>query len=195
MIAPIVATVQRMLAPVHRRLMNLLSRGVVSAVDDSKKLQLVQLDLLDTETRDEIERFQNYGFTSVPEAGAESVVLFVGGRRDHGLAIVVDDRRYRLKSLAEGEVAVYNRTGAKIVLKANGDIELTPKSGQKVKLASPVEISGDVSVTGTLTASADVVGGGKSLKNHIHSANLSVSTTGTAAAQTGTATGNTAAPT
>lgn len=159
----------RWIAPLKNRVANMVARAVVSAVDDAKKVQVVQLDLLEGETRNEVERLQNYGFTSKPRAGAEAAVIFVGGRRDHGLAIAVDDRRYRVTNLESGEVAVYNDTGAKIVFKANGDIELTPKPGQKVKVASNVEITGDVNATGTITGSTDVVGGGKSLKTHTHS--------------------------
>lgn len=181
----------RWIAPLKNRVANMVARAVVSAIDDSKKIQLVQLDLLEGETRNEVERFQNYGFTSKPRSGAEAVVLFVGGRRDHGLAIVVDDRRYRFINLSDGEVAVYNDTGARIVFKANGDIELVPKPGQKVKVSS------DVEVTGTLTASTDVVGGGKSLKTHTHSPNSFVvaGTSATGGPVTGTATGTTGAPT
>lgn len=125
----------RWIRPLKNRVVNMIARAVVAAVDDAKKFQVVQLDLLEGETRNEIERVQNYGFTSVPHAGAEAAVIFVGGRRDHGLAIAVDDRRYRIRNLESGEVAVYNDTGAKIVFKASGDIELTPKPGQVVALA------------------------------------------------------------
>lgn len=159
---PLIELCSKMVAPVARRVANLVGRGVVSASDDSTKMQLLKVSLLDGEVRDEVERFQSYGFTSNPPAGAEAVVVFVGGRRDHGLAIQVDDRRYRIKSLESGSVAVYNDTGAKIVLRASGDIEITPKAGQTLKIASNVE------VTGTLTASVDVVGGGKHLKTHTH---------------------------
>lgn len=153
----------RLLAPLRSRVLNMVARAVISGVDDSKKLQLLQLGILAGETHDELERFQEYGFSSVPRDGAEAVVIFPGGTRDHGLAIGVEDRRYRIKGLAGGEVAVYNDTGAKIVMRASGDIDLVPKTGQKVK------VTGDVDVTGTLTASADVVGGGKSLATHTHS--------------------------
>lgn len=179
----------RWIAPLKNRVANMVARAVVSAIDDSKKIQLVQLDLLEGETRNEVERFQNYGFTSKPRSGAEAVVLFVGGRRDHGLAIAVDDRRYRFINLSDGEVAVYNDTGARIVFKANGDIELVPKPGQKVKVSS------DVEVTGTLTASTDVVGGGKSLATHTHSATLTVAGVSPSGPVSGTATGTTGAPT
>jgi phage gp45-like len=41
----------------------LLSRAVVTLVDDSKKMQELQLSILEGETRGGIERVQNYGFT------------------------------------------------------------------------------------------------------------------------------------
>ncbi len=136
---------------------NLVARAVVNLVDDSKKLQLLQLDVLADETVEDIERVQNFGFTSNPPKNAEAVVLFVNGQRDHGLVVAVDDRRYRIKNLASGEVAVYDQTGSVITLKANGDIEMRPHSG-KVKL------------TGDLEATGDVKAGTVSLKNHQHSA-------------------------
>lgn len=49
-------------------------------------------------------------------------------------------------------------------------IEIHAVSGKPIKLiADTVEITGDVTVSGTLTAATDVVGGGKSLKSHVHS--------------------------
>lgn len=124
----------RLLRPLATRIANMVARSVVQLADDTQKLQLLQLSILTDETRDEVERFQNYGFTSVPKAGAEAVVLFVGGRRDHGLAIAVDDRRYRLSSLESGEVAVYDDLGSSIVLKSSGNIEINAASGANVVL-------------------------------------------------------------
>lgn len=186
----------RWIAPLRNRVLNMVARAVVKLADDGKALQELQLSVLAGEVRDGVERFQNYGFTSVPEAGAEAIVIFVGGKREHGLAIAVDDRRYRNRNLESGEVAIYNHTGAKIVMKSNGDIEATPKAGQKFKVV------GDAEVSGTLTAQTDVVGGGKSLKNHTHSlalpATVSITTIGSATTQTATSatgvTGSTAAP-
>lgn len=162
MASDLLDTLQRFVAPLARRVANMVSRATVQKTDDAPGVQELQLNLLDSELRDEIERVQEYGFSSVPLEGAEAVVVFVGGRRDHGLAIATDDRRYRIGNLESGEVAVYNNTGAKVVIKASGDIEVTPKSGQKLKILS------DVEVTGTLTASTDVVGGGVHLKTHDH---------------------------
>lgn len=155
-------TIRAIVAPLHKRVMNMIARSVVTLIDDSTKMQLLQLSILDDETRAGLERFQNYGFTSVPKAGAEAVVAFVGGTRDHGLVIAVDDRRYRLRNLASGEVAMYDQTGSKFVFKSNGDAEITPSSGK-------VKVIGDLDVSGTVTATTDVVGGSISLKNHKHS--------------------------
>jgi phage gp45-like len=141
----------------------MVSRAVVQLVDDSVKMQLLQVGILTDEVRGGLERFQDYGFTSVPLEGAEGVALFVGGRRDHGIAIAVGDRRYRVRNLESGEVAVYDHTGSKIVFKASGDIQIIPSSGD-------VTLTGDLAVSGTVTATVDVVGGGKSLKDHTHPA-------------------------
>lgn len=152
----------RLLAPLRNRVANMISRAVVRLADDSGDLQTLQLDVLDGETRDGIERLQQYGFTSVPLDGAEAAVLFVGGRRDHGLAVAVDDRRHRLSGLAPGEVALYHKDGAKVLLKADGSIEVTPKAGQDVKLAggsAKVARVGDAVNGGTLTGAVPSGGG------------------------------------
>lgn len=156
----------KLLRPLKVLISNMVSRGVVSRVDDAKKMQLVQVGLLADETRDDVERVQNYGFTSVPLEGAETVVLFVGGRRDHGLAVAVDDRRYRLTGLADGEVAVYDQTGSKIVLKANGDVEIVPSSGFVI-------VTGDVQADGV------------SLKAHTHAAGTLTNSGGSVTGTTG----------
>jgi phage baseplate assembly protein V len=129
-----IADLNRFLVPLRNRIVNMVARAVVQVVDDSAKMQLLQLGILDGETRDGLERLQEYGFTSVPEDGAEAVVLFPGGSRDHGLVIAVDDRRYRLKGLGAGEVAVYHKDGATITMKSNGSIEITPKAGADIVL-------------------------------------------------------------
>lgn len=128
--------------PILNRLANLISRVVLSRVDDSKKMQLVQLTALDGETRESVERVQNYGFTSVPKPGAEGVAVFVGGYRDHGLVVAMDDRRYRLTGLQAGEVAVYTDQGDKVVIERGGTIRVTAST--KVVVAAPlVELAGN----------------------------------------------------
>ena len=78
------------------------------------------------------ERIQSYGFTSHPLPGADALVLAVGGMRQHPV-VLVDDRRHRMKGLAEGEVGIYSSHGQTIILKANGDIDVT---GDRINLIS-----------------------------------------------------------
>jgi phage baseplate assembly protein V len=133
---------EALLAPLWTRVRNMVSRAVLSTVNDSAKMQLLQLQFTDTEFRGDLERFQNYGFTSVPQSGAEAAVVFVGGDRDHALVLAVDDRRYRLTGLQNGEVAMYTDQGDKIVIKRGGDIEITGSS--KVSLNAPeVDLGGN----------------------------------------------------
>jgi len=144
----------RLLQPLNRRILDVVARAVVKRLDDSKRVQLAQLGILDGETRDAVERFQNYGFTSVPLEGAEAVVLSVGGHRDHCLVVAVDDRRHRLRDLEPGEVAVFHKDGARVHLKADGTLAATPKSGSDVVLAegsAKVARVGDSTGTGSLS--------------------------------------------
>lgn len=114
----------KLLGPMARRIRLASSRGVVSGVTDSAKMQRLQVKLLADEVRDLVERFQQYGFTSVPHRGAEAVFLSLNGSRDQGVVICVDDRRYRLTGLADGEVALYDDLGQHVHLKRTGiDLE------------------------------------------------------------------------
>jgi len=119
--------VQKLLKPLSNRVMLMVARGVLKLSNDSGGLQTAQVSLLEDELRDKVERVQDYGFTSNPLPGAEAITLFVGGNRDHGLIIKVDDRRYRLNGLKGGEVAIYTDEGDSIHLKRDNEIEFTTK--------------------------------------------------------------------
>lgn len=134
-----------------------VTRGRVALVEATGRLQL---SLLDGETRSDIEHFQPFGFRSIPLVGARAIALAVGAARGH-LVAFVDHPSKRPSGMVDGEVALYDASGTVILLKANGDVEIKPHSNL-------TKITGDVQVSGTLTAATDVVGGGKSLKNHTH---------------------------
>lgn len=120
--------IDRYISPLVRRIRLTIGRGVIRLVNDAAKVQTVQLAIMANETRSDIERFQEYGFTSVPKPGAEAAAIFLGGNRDHGIVIAVDDRRYRLKGLKSGEVAIYTDEGDKIVLQRGNKIAVTTKT-------------------------------------------------------------------
>lgn len=131
-------------------LRNLVARAVLALVDDARKLQAAQVDMLDGESRADVERFQQYGFTSVPEPGAEAVMLAVGGSRSHMVAIAVDDRRYRKRGLKEGEVCLYSKFGDYVLLKDDGTIEV--KASNKVLVDAP-----DVHCTNNLHVRGNII--------------------------------------
>lgn len=140
-------TLRRLLEPLWRRIRLASSRGVVTRVDNAPGTQEVQVALLKGEVR-VLERPQPAGFSSVPEAGSEAFVVFLGGDRGHGIALGVEDRRYRPTSQTEGEVVIYQPRsggGATVVLKSDGSIELTPAAGSPVTVVGDLEVSGDVS--------------------------------------------------
>lgn len=160
-----IRNLEALLKPLRTRLANLVARAVVQLVADGGKLQVVQLGLLEGETREAVERVQEYGFTSHPHPGAEAVVLFVGGRRDHGLVVAVDDRRHRKVGLEAGEVALYTDEGDCIVLRRGRVVEV--KAGTKLRIEAPAfEVVGDT-VT-LLEGSTPVAKEGSATTGHVH---------------------------
>lgn len=146
-------TWQRLLGPIWRRIRLIISRGVLKLVDDSLKLQGVQLGLLGDEPA-WAERFQEYGFTSHPLKGAEAVVGAVGGARSHLVALTIDDRRYRVKNLKPGEVCLYDDEGDTIHFKRGRIVDITAGSevnitaGEKATVTAPeIVATGSTSVT------------------------------------------------
>lgn len=132
--------------------MLVVGRCILTAVKDSGKIQTTQITVMAGETQDAVERFQEYGFTSVPLKGCEGIAVFIGGNRESAAVIATDDRRYRLKNLSSGDVAIYTNYGNFVKLKSNGDVEVEGKNIKvtaetKVELiASTVEITGSSKV-------------------------------------------------
>jgi phage baseplate assembly protein V len=142
------AILARLLAPMRARLQMMLARAVVAAIDDARALQSLQIELLADEVADGAEHFQPYGLAAHPHAGAEAVVAFAGGLRSHPLVLSVADRRYRLKSLTAGEVAIYDDQGQVVWLKRDG---IYVESGTKIVISAPqVEVTAE-----TVTVDAD----------------------------------------
>jgi phage gp45-like len=124
---------KNLLRPLASRVANTAARAVVQLVNDATGLQLLQIGVLAGETLDDAEHHQPYGFSSVPLAGAEAVVVFPNGDRSHPLVTAVSDRRYRPTGGDPGQVTIHNHvTGCRVIMMANGSIELQPAPGQEV---------------------------------------------------------------
>jgi hypothetical protein len=161
--------IRHLLRPLATRIGNTVARGVVKLVDDSKKMQLVQIGVLAGEPIDGAEHFQSYGFTSVPLEAAEHVTLFPNGDRSHPIVVAIPDRRYRPTNGKPGEVTLYHYKGAKVRMLESGDIEIQPGPGGQVfirdeggnadRLVKVSEFNGHTHPPGSFTAPAGTAGG------------------------------------
>lgn len=177
----------RLLAPLRRRVMLSVARGVLRLVADGPRVQEVQIGLLAGETLDGVERFQEYGFSSHPHAGAEAVTVCVGGSRNHALVVAVDDRRFRLVGQRAGEVALYDDLGQVVRLTRDGIAIASPAT---IALTAPtLTLDGEVAITGGLTVAGDIAAGGGVSAAGAVSAGGNVSAGGSVAAA-GTVTGS-----
>lgn len=157
----------RLLEPLVQRLRLMVGRAVITAVNAGGGMQVVQAEVLADEVKNAVEHFQPYGFTSTPLPGAEAVMVFVGGNRDHGISIVIDDRRYRLKGLEGGDVALYtdldDGDGAphKVVLRRDRQIDVFGKDVH-IKADGVLRLDGDgVEIHGRTYVQQDVHGKGQ----------------------------------
>jgi phage baseplate assembly protein V len=166
--------VQKLLAPLARRVRLIADRAVVTLVNDALQRQNLQLKVLADEGADDVERFQNYGHSSVPPTGSEAVVLGIGGARAGLVAIAVEDKSVRPTDLEAGDNCLYHLEGHRILLLKDGAIAIEAKAvtltaTEKFTIISTdTEIQGPLHVTGLITSDTDVKTGTTSLKGHKH---------------------------
>lgn len=117
------------------------ARGCTHEADDTKKMQEVKINFMKNETREKVERPQNYGFTSYfrkaevkngqIEKCAEHFTQFMGGNRSFPVCEAIDDRRYRILNAEEGEVAVYDDQQQSVKIKRK---EIQTRSQKRITL-------------------------------------------------------------
>lgn len=158
------AAFNRLAGPIAGRIQMMVGRAVIAAVADGAQAQTLQIELLADEVQDGVERFQGYGFTSHPHPGAEAIIVCVGGTRSHSIVIQVEDRRYRLKNLVVGEVALFDDLDQVILLKRDGihidsPLKVTIEAPDVDVIADSVSIeSGDIALGGAGGAKVARVG-------------------------------------
>ncbi|HEY6037144.1 MAG TPA: phage baseplate assembly protein V [Kofleriaceae bacterium] len=128
-----VRQIERIFRPLATRIVNMVARGVVQIVYDDKKLQRMQVGGLAGQTVDGdgsgAEHFQQYGFSSNPQPGAECVVIFPNGDQSHPLVIASGDRSSRPTGGKAGEVCMYTDEGDVIRL-GRGHVVSVETTGQ-----------------------------------------------------------------
>lgn len=139
-----------------QKLRLMVARGVVKLVKDAG-LQLIQADLLADETRDGVERIQNYGHRGHPPQGSTVAAVAVEGSRDH-LVVVACEHPDHVPPLNSGESAMYAMFGQLFKMDDQGNVTLICKNFK-------IEASGDVTtnaknITATAEANASMQAGG-----------------------------------
>lgn len=135
-------------------------RGKVARVQAGGGVQKIQVEGLDGETVQDLEHAENFGFTSNPPAGSDCVVVPLGGKTSHGIIVTTTNGAYRITGLSDGETAVYNADGAKMVLKKGRVIEI---DCDKLNIKAPrgVNITSEkVECSAVLTAQGQINGNG-----------------------------------
>lgn len=111
------------IAPLKRKVQLMIGRSVLTAISDSPNIQLCNVNLLADETKDQVEVFNHFGFSSNPPPGSEGIMLSIGGNREHGVIVAHEHRDHRYKDLPSGDSILYNKNGKYIWIKGN-DIEM-----------------------------------------------------------------------
>ena len=135
-------------------------RGLLAGLVLGTRRAMAQVRIRAGEVASNVELFLPYGMSASPVPGktADMIVLAVGGTRDH-LVAILDDSSLRIADLQPGEFGFKD---------ANGNLFIFRTNQLQVVAPNGLNITGDVTVTGTLTATVDVIGGGKHLKTHTH---------------------------
>lgn len=125
--------VSRITSSIRKKIFLVVGRGELKSVNNSKNTARCQGEFLKDELISDIEKMEDYGFTSNPEAGSQIVAIFVDGNREQGLVIRSHDRRYRPTDLQPGEVCMYHKSGSRVLMKADGSIEVDSTVGITLK--------------------------------------------------------------
>lgn len=114
---------------VTNRIRNMFARGEVKEVTKGKTTKL-KVEFLDGEIFDGIEMPNQFGHQFHPPVGSEVIALFLGGNRDHGSVLSVFNKQHTNQdTLEEGESSIFDQSGTKVLLKADGSVHITPSGG------------------------------------------------------------------
>lgn len=151
---------QGIIERVARRVLLSLARALVTTVNDSGGVQMMQVKLNALETRDNTPRVAEFGLTSNPPVNSDAFVVFLGGDRSNGVVLGTVHQPSRPKNLASGETMIYSQDGKQIYLTASGGIVIDAKNqavtvnnattvtinaATKVRMVTPLlEVTGDI---------------------------------------------------
>ena len=153
-----------MIQQLARKIINLLSRATVRAKSPGRKMRTLQTEHWAGDVREDVEHFEPYGFTSEPHLGAEVIAGSLSGDRSHTIAIIVADRRYRVKGLKDGEVCFYDDLGKVVFFKRDellidakdSPIQIISSSKVTIKAPEVVVDAANSTFTGNIKAGGEI---------------------------------------
>jgi phage baseplate assembly protein V len=145
--------VQRITAPLARKIYTLATRATIVMVDDTGAKQLVQITALNGERLSGVERLQLFGFSGNPPAGCSGLAISIGGSRTHTLFLEGENGN-RKSGLQPGESSHYNDFGDYTLLDKDGNYHI--HASTKVFVDAPdCETTGNMKVGGNLVVVGD----------------------------------------
>jgi len=114
------------LTTLSNKIYSMIGRAILTAINNSGKVQRIQVKGIYGETLTDIDRIQEYGLETYPEVSGDTEVILIcpDGNREQAIAIKVGTRAYRPTILNEGEVCLYDKFGNTVLLK-DGKIVVT----------------------------------------------------------------------
>lgn len=162
----------------------MLRRAQLVSLDDSGSQQLLDLLALKSDRPRKVPLVGMFGITSVPPAGANYLLLGLGGGASRAMAFGGEHGDYRPKNTPAGGTVVYDAYGD-IISIVEQNIRVVHATEVSIEAPS-VTIKGALTVTqtfsiqnldgaaqpaivnGSIDVTGDVTAGGVSLKNHAH---------------------------
>lgn len=139
--------IAKMMEPLRQRVLLMIGRAVLRAVETDGPFQRVTVAALADETHDGVEHFQSYGDYGHPLPGAAALLLALGGNRSHLMAMIADTR-FTPQGARAGERILYDHLGKFIYFRDDGTLEIrAPKiriHGEHVKVIADKSYMRDV---------------------------------------------------
>ncbi len=121
-----------LITALKRCVFSLILKGKAKRIEQKE----VQVLVYDEEVRT-LKRLDNsYGIQTKPSLSDKLSVIafFKKGIASQGVSLAIQEEKVPDLGLTEGEVAVYNRAGVKVILKANGKLEVSNKTASLAEI-------------------------------------------------------------
>lgn len=155
-----IQALERQLAALHARIHSMFafSRSERDP-DEGGPVQRVQLRHSALEVHDRVTRLQDYGLASVPPAGTDMLVLFMGGDRGASVAFGAGSQAHRPRDLLPGDACLHDSRGHRVVVNSGGIVldaaghdvsvvnagTVTINAATKIRMVTPrLEVTGEI---------------------------------------------------